>query len=170
LTESPRSSLTIIISEANVITVIKEHAKQTVIELICWPMSRPDLFTGLRKAQLSSWIHTSKRGTREVTKRSDVNNLDFIPLSNWNGTRGKKCLDHVRNLIGTNTEELIRQITSFPMEAPFNAPESHSLVEYMTTDYILDKSRHLWLSFIPSLCISSSEQKHHTAIWYLKLK
>ncbi len=27
-----------------------EHAKQTVIELICWPMSRPDLFTGLRKA------------------------------------------------------------------------------------------------------------------------
>jgi SpoVK/Ycf46/Vps4 family AAA+-type ATPase len=27
-----------------------EHAKQTVIELICWPMKRPDLFTGLRKA------------------------------------------------------------------------------------------------------------------------
>jgi hypothetical protein len=89
LTESSRLSLTIIISEANIIIVIKENAKQTVIELICWPMSRPDLFTGLHKAQLSSWIHTSKRGTREVTKRSDVNNLDFIPLSNWNGTRGK---------------------------------------------------------------------------------
>jgi hypothetical protein len=82
-----------------------------------------------------------------------------IPLSNWNGAREKKCLDHVRNLIGTTTEELIRHITSFPMEAPFNAPESHSLVEYMTTDYILDESRHLWLSFIPSLCISSSGSK-----------
>jgi len=26
-----------------------EHAKQTVMELVCWPMKRPDLFTGLRR-------------------------------------------------------------------------------------------------------------------------
>jgi hypothetical protein len=79
-----------------------------------------------------------------------------IPLSHWTEARGKKNLDHVRNLIGTTTEEFIRHITSFPMETPFNAPESHSMVEYMVTDYILDDSRHLWLTFIPSLCISCS--------------
>lgn len=26
-----------------------EGAKQTVMELVCWPMKRPDLFTGLRR-------------------------------------------------------------------------------------------------------------------------
>lgn len=26
-----------------------EDAKQTVQELVCWPMKRPDLFTGLRR-------------------------------------------------------------------------------------------------------------------------
>ena len=26
-----------------------EDAKQTVLELVCWPMKRPDLFTGLRR-------------------------------------------------------------------------------------------------------------------------
>lgn len=27
-----------------------EDAKQTVQEVVCWPMKRPDLFTGLRRA------------------------------------------------------------------------------------------------------------------------
>ena len=27
-----------------------DDAKQTVQEVVCWPMKRPDLFTGLRKA------------------------------------------------------------------------------------------------------------------------
>jgi SpoVK/Ycf46/Vps4 family AAA+-type ATPase len=27
-----------------------DDAKQTVQEVVCWPMKRPDLFTGLRRA------------------------------------------------------------------------------------------------------------------------
>ena len=27
-----------------------EDAKQTVLEVVCWPMKRPDIFTGLRRA------------------------------------------------------------------------------------------------------------------------
>lgn len=27
-----------------------KDAKQTIFEVVCWPMKRPDLFTGLRRA------------------------------------------------------------------------------------------------------------------------
>lgn len=86
------------------------------------------------------------------------NAMDTMPisLSNWKEIKEQNHLDHVRDLIGTATEELIRHITSFPMETPFNAKDSHSVVEYMIMDYILDDSRHLWLSSIPAMHISCS--------------
>ena len=36
-----------------------KDAKQTVLELVCWPMKRPDLFTGLRRGELSKFYSTA---------------------------------------------------------------------------------------------------------------